>query len=95
VAQFGPAILAAPPRKGFDLIAWWLPIAGLALGAAWVTAAISVLALAILLLAVGGWVAAALRAACSMPKRKVPSHPAAKPMSASRLTDLHAASRAR
>jgi cytochrome c-type biogenesis protein CcmH len=40
VAQFGPAILAAPPRKGFDLIAWWLPIAGLALGAAWVTAAI-------------------------------------------------------
>ena len=40
VAQFGPAILAAPPRKGFDLIAWWLPVAGLALGAAWVTAAI-------------------------------------------------------
>lgn len=28
VAQFGPAILAAPPRKGFDLLAWWLPIAG-------------------------------------------------------------------
>ncbi len=33
VAQFGPAILAAPPRKGFDLIAWWLPIAGVVLGA--------------------------------------------------------------
>jgi cytochrome c-type biogenesis protein CcmH len=38
VEQFGPAILAAPPRRGFDLLAWWLPIAavvagGLALGA--------------------------------------------------------------
>ena len=30
VAQFGPAVLAAPPRKGFDLLAWWLPFAGLA-----------------------------------------------------------------
>jgi cytochrome c-type biogenesis protein CcmH/NrfF len=28
VAQFGPAILAAPPRHGFDLLAWWLPIVG-------------------------------------------------------------------
>jgi cytochrome c-type biogenesis protein CcmH len=28
VAQFGPAILAAPPKRGFDLLAWWLPIAG-------------------------------------------------------------------
>lgn len=34
VAQFGPAILAAPPRHGFDLLAWWLPIIGLLLGAA-------------------------------------------------------------
>lgn len=29
VAQFGPAILAAPPHKGFGLLAWWLPVAGL------------------------------------------------------------------
>ena len=39
VEQFGPAILAAPPHRGFDLLAWWLPIAalvggGLVLGAA-------------------------------------------------------------
>jgi cytochrome c-type biogenesis protein CcmH len=33
VAQFGAGILAAPPKKGFDLLAWWLPIAGLLLGA--------------------------------------------------------------
>ena len=31
VAQFGVGVLAAPPRKGFDLLAWWLPFAGLAL----------------------------------------------------------------
>jgi len=24
--NFGAGILAAPPRKGFDLLAWWLPI---------------------------------------------------------------------
>jgi len=41
VAQFGPAILAAPPRRGFDLIAWWLPIGGILAGA--------------LVLAVGVW----------------------------------------
>jgi cytochrome c-type biogenesis protein CcmH len=29
VANFGPAILAAPPRKGFDLLAWWLPFVGI------------------------------------------------------------------
>jgi cytochrome c-type biogenesis protein CcmH len=34
VDQFGPAILAAPPKKGFDLLAWWLPIGGLVVGAA-------------------------------------------------------------
>jgi len=28
VRTFGPAILAAPPHSGFDLLAWWLPIAG-------------------------------------------------------------------
>jgi cytochrome c-type biogenesis protein CcmH len=33
VAQFGPAVLAAPPREGFHWLAWILPIAGL-LGAA-------------------------------------------------------------
>ena len=33
VGNFGPAVLAAPPHKGFDLIAWWLPIGGIALGA--------------------------------------------------------------
>jgi cytochrome c-type biogenesis protein CcmH len=33
VAQFGAGILAAPPKKGFDLLAWWLPIAGLVVGA--------------------------------------------------------------
>ena len=29
VAEYGAAILAAPPRKGFGLVAWWLPVAGL------------------------------------------------------------------
>jgi cytochrome c-type biogenesis protein CcmH len=33
VANFTAAILAAPPRKGFDLIVWWLPIGGVVLGA--------------------------------------------------------------
>ena len=37
VAQFGPAILAAPPHKGFGLLAWWLPIAGLLAGLAAIT----------------------------------------------------------
>jgi cytochrome c-type biogenesis protein CcmH len=41
VANYGPAILAAPPRRGFDLLAWWLPIAGVLVGA--------------VLLAVGVW----------------------------------------
>jgi len=34
VAQFGEAVLASPLRKGFNLLAWWLPIAGIAAGAA-------------------------------------------------------------
>jgi cytochrome c-type biogenesis protein CcmH len=33
VANYGPQILAAPPRSGFDLLAWWLPIAGVLAGA--------------------------------------------------------------
>jgi cytochrome c-type biogenesis protein CcmH len=33
VANFGAGILAAPPHKGLDLLAWWLPIAGLVGGA--------------------------------------------------------------
>ena len=41
VANYGPQILAAPPHKGFDLLAWWLPIAGVLAGA--------------LVLAVGVW----------------------------------------
>lgn len=28
VANYGPQILAAPSHTGFDLLAWWLPIAG-------------------------------------------------------------------
>ena len=41
VQNFGAGILAAPPRRGFDLLAWWLPIGGVLGGA--------------LLLAVGVW----------------------------------------
>jgi cytochrome c-type biogenesis protein CcmH len=29
VEQFGPAVLAAPPREGFHWLAWLLPLAGL------------------------------------------------------------------
>ncbi len=31
--QFGPQILAAPPRRGFDALAWLLPLAGMAASA--------------------------------------------------------------
>ncbi len=34
VAEYGEAILAAPPRKGFGLLAWWLPVAGILAAAA-------------------------------------------------------------
>jgi len=34
VAEFGPGVLAAPPARGFGLLAWLLPIAGLLGGAA-------------------------------------------------------------
>lgn len=37
VAQFGPAVLAAPPREGFHWLAWLLPLAGLLAGAAVIT----------------------------------------------------------
>jgi cytochrome c-type biogenesis protein CcmH len=33
VAEWGPQILAAPPKKGFDLLAWLLPIVGVLGGA--------------------------------------------------------------
>ena len=33
VANYGQGILAAPSHKGFDLLAWWLPIAGVLGGA--------------------------------------------------------------
>ena len=33
VAHYGQQILAAPSHKGFDLLAWWLPIAGVLAGA--------------------------------------------------------------
>lgn len=38
VDQFGPAVLAVPPRKGFDWIAWLLPLGGLAVAAVAVVA---------------------------------------------------------
>ncbi len=33
VANYGKGILAAPPDSGFDILAWWLPIAGVLGGA--------------------------------------------------------------
>ncbi len=33
VAQYGESILAAPPRHGFGLLAWWLPITGIVVAA--------------------------------------------------------------
>jgi cytochrome c-type biogenesis protein CcmH len=33
VDNFGAGILAAPPREGFDLLAWWLPLGGVLAGA--------------------------------------------------------------
>ena len=38
VAQFGRGVLAEPPRRGFDLLAWILPIGGLLAGAVVVAA---------------------------------------------------------
>jgi cytochrome c-type biogenesis protein CcmH len=39
VAEYGPRILAAPTKEGFDLLAWVLPLAGLLAGALLVGAA--------------------------------------------------------
>jgi cytochrome c-type biogenesis protein CcmH len=33
VDQFGESVLAAPPKSGFNLLAWMLPLAGIALAA--------------------------------------------------------------
>ncbi|HEX2302734.1 MAG TPA: cytochrome c-type biogenesis protein [Gaiella sp.] len=33
VAQFGPAVVAEPPKSGFDLLAWLVPLGILAVGA--------------------------------------------------------------
>ena len=33
VDQFGPAVLAEPPKRGFDLLAWLLPLGAVAVGA--------------------------------------------------------------
>jgi cytochrome c-type biogenesis protein CcmH len=37
VAQFGKGVLAAPEQKGFDLLAWVLPVVGLLAGASVLT----------------------------------------------------------
>ena len=34
VDQFGESVLAAPPKRGFNLLAWLLPFVGLGIGAA-------------------------------------------------------------
>ena len=39
VAQFGKAVLSTPQTHGFDLIAWLLPLGGIALGAAGIAGA--------------------------------------------------------
>lgn len=33
VADYGSDVLAAPPDSGFNILAWWLPIAGICAGA--------------------------------------------------------------
>ena len=33
VENYGTVILAAPPRRGFDLLAWWLPLGGISAAA--------------------------------------------------------------
>ena len=38
VAQFGPGVIAEPPKSGFDLLAWLVPLGILAAGAVGVAA---------------------------------------------------------
>ena len=33
IVNYGTVILAAPPQRGFDLLAWWLPLGGIVLAA--------------------------------------------------------------
>ncbi len=33
IRNWGTVILAAPPRRGFDLLVWWLPLGGIIVGA--------------------------------------------------------------
>ncbi len=33
VDQFGPAVLAEPPKRGFDLLAWLIPLGAVVIGA--------------------------------------------------------------
>ena len=40
VAQFGEAVLASPPKEGFNLLAWVLPLAGCAIAVAAVAVAL-------------------------------------------------------
>jgi len=40
IGNFGQGILAAPPHKGFDLLAWWLPIGGVLAGGALLAAGV-------------------------------------------------------
>ena len=40
VAQFGEAVLASPPKEGFNLLAWALPLAGGAIAVAAVAVAL-------------------------------------------------------
>jgi cytochrome c-type biogenesis protein CcmH len=40
IDEFGPGVLAEPPKRGFDLLAWALPLAAVAIGAVALGAAV-------------------------------------------------------